>query len=402
MTVRAVPLALAAALLGGCATLRVEVRVLEPTHAAEAAADARNRTDLLKLAQGDTSQTAGLQAVLERRFLAGVTGIFDAFAEAVAASTIPNRDSLKPQIIDERNKTIANRAALLGPHFGCAADKTPGPDCIPALDQAIMTFMAGSPGVAAALSMPSAGQVSRRPIPAELAGLLVARRAAMAAATAAVDQELAQARNFAAATVATTADPAAIARIVDAVETETASARRLLKAQSMTTITGGGVTLAGLDHAFFVAAADERHWAPAYNRALGRGRFGSTDIAIKLNSAADFSVKGFVFDGRATAHLVGQAGAEALKIVAGGFGVPIAPSGDKDGKVEVDGTKLMSDAAVTVAADRAREAAVRAALFRVADTILAEEQRLSTAQGRAAVASSVVALKAIANAAGEK
>jgi hypothetical protein len=152
-------------------------------------------------------------------------------------------------------------------------------------------------------------------------------------------------------------------------------------------IIGDGVYLANMLEAFYVTKAPETYWAPLYNRAFGEGAGGSTSIALKMNSTADFSVKGFVFDGRATADMVKKVGIQAVSILAASSGAPIGfakPAGSTEtGPSYFDASKQVSDVESALATAKAQQAAYSTTLFRVADSVLANWQGLATGDATA-------------------
>lgn len=88
-----------------------------------------------------------------------------------------------------------------------------------------------------------------------------------------------------------------------------------------------GRTLVLTDLAFAASNAPDDVWQKKYNVAKGLGTGGSLDTVIKLNSTADFSIKGLVFDARSTALTARKMTVSTLQLLAAGSGLPIkAPS----------------------------------------------------------------------------
>lgn len=84
-----------------------------------------------------------------------------------------------------------------------------------------------------------------------------------------------------------------------------------------------GRTLVLTDLAFAASNAPDEVWQKEYNVAKGLGTGGSLDTVIKLNSTADFSVKGLIFDARSTALTARKMTVSTLQLLAAGSGLPI-------------------------------------------------------------------------------
>lgn len=145
------------------------------------------------------------------------------------------------------------------------------------------------------------------------------------------------------------------------------------------TLIGGGALLHDRDEAFFVTSAPDVYWAPEYNKALGQGEGGSTDVVLKLNDTGAFTVKGFVFDVRSTADMVKKVGTSALSLIASAYGAPVSiskPTGATAATPVFDAAKPVQAAETTLAVESAREAAYKAGLRASADAILVVFDRL--------------------------
>ncbi len=147
-----------------------------------------------------------------------------------------------------------------------------------------------------------------------------------------------------------------------------------------------GRTLAQSDLAFAAADAKREHWEKKYNVARGLGFGGSTDMVVKLNSTADFSVKGLVFDARATALTARKLTISALQLLASGSGVPITaissdnkPAGSSEGGGQTSGKVLddnrrIVEARNTIHTEELSRTHFRAALRRIASAVLASAE----------------------------
>lgn len=153
----------------------------------------------------------------------------------------------------------------------------------------------------------------------------------------------------------------------------------------------GGQTVAEDPLAYAVANADERHWATRYNNTLASGYLGDFDVAIKLESLADFTVKGVAFDPSTVAQVASKVTTQSLLIAAQIAGVPVTTSAD-----EGTGAELSQASATLAAAEmdlRSREALVddyNRALFDLGASITREREIIAgesnTARQRAAAA----------------
>jgi len=144
-----------------------------------------------------------------------------------------------------------------------------------------------------------------------------------------------------------------------------------------------GRTLVMTDIAFAAANADDRHWKKDYNVASGSGLWGSTDTVIKLNDTADFSVKGLVFDARATALMARKLTVSSLQLLASGSGIPVRLPDTKDDKgntvdgVVLDANDTILKAKSEIQAQETRATNYRASLKRVAYSTLSAANRIN-------------------------
>jgi len=148
--------------------------------------------------------------------------------------------------------------------------------------------------------------------------------------------------------VATAAEPG-----LQAVGTQVAAA---VSAASRSIIGDGG--LAATEFAYFVASAPDKVWEKDFNRAFADTKFGNSDIVIRLNSTADFSVKGLLFDASKVAQVASKVLTQTVLLSAQIAGVPIptASTGTTSGGDAL--SKSSSDLAGLDAAQAARDARV--------------------------------------------
>ena len=83
-------------------------------------------------------------------------------------------------------------------------------------------------------------------------------------------------------------------------------------------------SLAATEYAYIVARAPDDLWASNFNRAFASGNFGNVDVVIRLNSTADFSVKGMLFDASTVAQVASKVMTQSILIGVQMAGVPVA------------------------------------------------------------------------------
>jgi hypothetical protein len=159
--------------------------------------------------------------------------------------------------------------------------------------------------------------------------------------------------------------------------------RAIAEIDSATASLIGRKTLAEDPLAFAVASAPIESWKEEYNRTLARGYLGNFDVAVKLDSHADFTVKGVSFDPNTVAKVAAKVTIQGLLIGAQIAGVPIATPPAEDG----DGTAFASASAAlatALAKQDARHALLedyRSALLDLADAITREREVIEATTG---------------------
>jgi hypothetical protein len=141
-------------------------------------------------------------------------------------------------------------------------------------------------------------------------------------------------------------------------------------------------SLAATEFAYIVANAPPKLWATNFNRAYGSGRFGNTDVVIRLNSTADFSVKGLLFDATKVAQVASKVLTQTVLLSAQVAGVPVTSAstgtqtgGDALSKSSAD----LSTADATLARRQAVLDGQREAIRSAARTILGVAPALAQA-----------------------
>ncbi|WP_395700140.1 hypothetical protein [Aquabacterium sp.] len=134
-----------------------------------------------------------------------------------------------------------------------------------------------------------------------------------------------------------------------------------------------GSELASTEYAYVVASAPDPLWQKNFNYALGKATFGNSDIVIRLNSTADFSVKGMMFDASKVAQVASKVLTQSVLLGAQMAGVPVATAGSN---TQTGGDALSKASADLVSVDASlaqRQAAIggqRGALRSAAQTML--------------------------------
>lgn len=129
-----------------------------------------------------------------------------------------------------------------------------------------------------------------------------------------------------------------------------------------------GAELSNTEYAYVVASAPEEEWHPKYNEALGSGTMGNVDVVIRMNSTADFSVKGMRFDASTVAQVASKVMTQSLLIGAQMAGVPVAVAtsgtqsgGDALSKQSAELAVLEQSLVRREALGEAQQSAIRAA-----------------------------------------
>ena len=159
--------------------------------------------------------------------------------------------------------------------------------------------------------------------------------------------------------------------------------RAIAEIDSVTASLIGRKTLAEDPLAFAVASAPKESWKEEYNRTLARGYFGNFDVAVKLDSHADFTVKGVSFDPSTVAKVAAKVTIQGLLIGAQIAGVPITtrPAADGDGAALATASAALATALAKQDARHALLEDYRSALLDLADAITRERDVIEAATG---------------------
>jgi hypothetical protein len=356
-------------LLCGCARLIVEVDVVEPRYAREAALEAGLSLEATDIAVAPHRRT---DVFVDRAFATYRQFRDDCIDELVrdaAAITGAEGDAARALRVYVARLT-ESKDPLSGETAAINSEREAARQRLYLQDDAVLAAMTDNVRTGNTTELSAALRVAllnrraviaeietklRANIRGELSGGAECRSAATVIASAAGGQTGQQ-----------------ISRKAEA-KVETA-AQQITQIARQTTITGDGMLLTRNLEAFYITNAPEEVWARRYNRALGSGTFGSTSVAIVMNQTADFSVKGFVFDGRSTAQMVQKVGTQALSLIAGASGAPITlsrPSGTPTGSpTQFDAGHLIAQSRTTVDRAEAEQEAFDLALLRIADSVM--------------------------------
>lgn len=142
-------------------------------------------------------------------------------------------------------------------------------------------------------------------------------------------------------------------------------------------------SLAATEYAYLVARAPEHLWANSFNRAFASGTFGNVDVVIRMNSTADFAVKGMLFDATKVAQVASKVLTQSILVGAQMAGVPTTAAtsntqsgGDALSKSSAD----LAAAEATIAKRQALVESQRSAARSLSRTIVAAALPLESAE----------------------
>lgn len=178
-------------------------------------------------------------------------------------------------------------------------------------------------------------------------------------------------RRFASADATAPASSSAPARaspVAEAVDAQEAVVKAVVEQRHII----DGLGLSDTEFAFLVANAPPNLWKPNYNRAFGSGTFGNVDVVIRMNSTADFSVKGMRFDATTVAAVASKVLTQSVLLGAQIAGVPVstAATGSGGGEALSRSSAELARVDASLAAHAASNEAQRTALRSLARTIL--------------------------------
>ncbi len=373
---RAFSLAIAVAALGlaGCASLRVSVDVLDPQHVQAEMADERVRKLLRAITKADPGELA-----------AGAERAFQAYQLEVV-KLANSYDALGKTLSEDDGAELMNvaedlRTAVAGPSR--AAIQTEHGIGIEQLAQEIRQ---------AGATLKWIGQGS---IPTSLRDLLTQFAALSKKRVVEQQRDISELirhkQQVLARRLATTPAPSAAAAKLAAANTNTPQARAAVAQEAATVavtrrsiIEGSEITHTEFAHV--VANAPDKLWAKNFNQAYGNGSFGNVDIVIRMNSTADFSLKGMRFDASTVAQVASKVMTQSLLIGAQLSGVPVPTARSASGAAATGGEALSgasSDLAglqASLARRQAQAEAQRDAVRAAARSILGSRAQMDAAE----------------------
>jgi hypothetical protein len=359
---RRVALLALAPLLASCTTLTVKVDVLDPSYVATSANESGMRAAAIKLAAGDHSEAERTFA----RIMQDRRTLWDSCHEKTARAGEIILQQLPAAKADAGKRDIAQIRST-----------ATNPDALNTFNAAAGRYHTALFDADAAVHAESFGAAldpaqSATPLPADLVERLGTRRRAYDQTIQTALTSASRCSTESVAGVLITLDDAAQQQVSDLQQTLTSSAQ----SAAYSSLIGGGTLLTAQREAFYVVKADERLWANKFNKAYGVGVGGGTDVVIKLNDTADFTVKGLVFDARSTAEMVKKVGVSTIGLIASAYGAPTsiaAAGGSSDaGKVAFSQTDKVASADLDIAVEQTRQRAYQDALSRLASDVLAE------------------------------
>jgi hypothetical protein len=140
------------------------------------------------------------------------------------------------------------------------------------------------------------------------------------------------------------------------------------------------ISIQNSPYAYYVAQAPDGSWK-RYNDVYSTGRFGATDVAIKLDSkTGNYLLKGLSFDPSDVAAVASKVATQSLLLAAQVAGVPAKsaspPADGTAGKALGTSSSALTDAQAGLETKRAQELARKAALLAIANAIVNEEKEL--------------------------
>lgn len=303
-------------LLGGCGSISVAVDVLNPEHV-------RSRMDevaVRKLYREIQSANAGVFAARVDRRFTGFSIEVNELADRISktASALPQSDRLP----------IERAAAMLAQGVGPGGTYRHSTDVAGAElevlaqavrdDGVIQHYDGAGPLPETVRTRVLEFQAKEKSVRSEQINVV---RTAQA--------NLRQRVMAAAARAAAAAPPAAAGGASGQVTTAAAAPLAAADAQANVTVAAasrsiiGDGSLAATEFAYAVASAPDNLWKRDFNNALAKASFGNSDMVIRLNSTADFSVKGLSFDASKVAQVASKLLTQTVLVSAQVAGVPV-------------------------------------------------------------------------------
>lgn len=377
-------------LLGGCAQLRVSVDVLDADHVKDQTAEQALRNDYrsiveappgkfaskidhdFKAFQLDLIRLANSYDQLSERFPQPAQSGLREYAEGVRITA--NGRTLATRVLDRSNQMEELAQEI---RISATAIQWTGRGPVPtSVREQLANFSAKGKALSVEQQIDIREHQRARLKISEEAAKINARTAAARAASPVVG-----ASSLGPSPAAVGAEARAIDATPQAQAAVTQEDAALAAAKRRSII--GGSEITHTEFAHIVARAPASYWSTDFNRAFGSGTLGNVDVVIRMNSTADFSVKGMRFDATTVAQVASKVMTQALLIGAQMSGVPVASAsaGTQTGGDSL--SKSSSDLAALQASLTSREAysdAQRSAMRALARSILGASPQME-AQG---------------------
>lgn len=140
----------------------------------------------------------------------------------------------------------------------------------------------------------------------------------------------------------------------------------------------------GLEHspfAYYVASADDALWAGKFDKTVARGLFGNTDVAIKALGPTNFTIKGLSFNPADVAATASKVATQTVLLASQIAGVPVKVSGTpptgQAGTALAQSSNTLSNIMASNAQTSEAVRAQREALLRIAAAILREKASIT-------------------------
>lgn len=324
---------LLAAALPGCGNLMVSVDVLDPQYVKAEIAD-----DSLRKAHREIihAQPGDLRAKLDKNFKAYQAAVIDlANSYERHAASLPDPDSTRSLTQAAQSHKIAISSGSI------PAEVTKQGGLIEGLAQGIRE-------ASAAAKWSGLGPIPTAPR-SMLADFLSQQKKIVVAQESDVLELQRDVAKIKAAAAATAKANGAASSVV----TAAATTPKEVETKQQTALGAArrsiieGAELSNTEYAYVVAQADPGLWK-SYNVATGSGTFGDVDVVIRMNSTADFSVKGMRFDASTVAQVASKVLTQSVVLGAQMAGVPVSNTSVGAGTGSKDGGEALASASANL------------------------------------------------------
>ena len=374
-------------LLSGCGTMNVQVEVLDPAYLEEVRAQTIDPDDLLpelivSLAQSDEALSAALIDMQQ----AHISSLQDYASEyRNLANNFRQQASDLGLSEEERNILLVKANTFEGSADSLVDQQFIEEHVNPIYNEAYSVIAGANSDIRLAfngLDNPTRGRIlgGQERIGTRLSSLLTDRREAIEALLETTRDELneqgdATTKKLSNALQLTPEQrQAAVANINEA----TAQAEAQVTGTANSIIGESGVFLSSDPLAYAVASAPEDYWAKFYNKAFAQGAFGNVNVAIKLASTGNFTIKGVTFDPSTVAQVASKVTTQAVIMAAQMYGVPIStPNASGDGAALAQSSSRLAGTQQRAAAIAAVQRDIDAALIDIAQAIVQQRTALA-------------------------